>query len=178
MANQRIRHLSSLVSPFAIKISPISPNEALADLPSRIDLNPAKTEENGEEGENPEHPEETPAEGTATPTAEATQSRHNRLTNYLHGHGPLNARRMRNATVEERLAALRRVREENQDEAANQNDARPNRARLTTRLRDRFRIRTRAHGVDPSPENSGTSTPTVPAPAHTAASAASTEPHT
>lgn len=142
----------------------------------RIDLNPAKTEENGEEGENPEHPEETPAEGTATPTAEATQSRHNRLTNYLHGHGPLNARRMRNATVEERLAALRRVREENQDEAANQDDARPNRTRLTRRLRDRFRIRTRAHGVDPSPENSGTSTPTVPAPAHTAASAASTEP--
>lgn len=71
---------------------------------------------------------------------------------------------MRNATVEERLATLRRVREENQDEAANEN-VRP---RLTRRLRDRFRIRTRAHGLDSSPEVSGTSTPTVPPPAHTA----------
>ncbi|KAJ5966228.1 hypothetical protein N7481_012942 [Penicillium waksmanii] len=133
----------------------------------RIDLNPNKTEENGEENENGENTEETPttAEGTATPTAEVTQSRHNRLTNYLHGHGPLNARRMRNATVEERLAALRRVREENQDEAANESNVRP---RLTRRLRDRFRIRTRAHGLDSSPEASGTSTPTVPPPAHTA----------
>lgn len=72
---------------------------------------------------------------------------------------------MRNATVEERLAALRRVREENQDEAANENNVRP---RLTRRLRDRFRIRTRAHGLEASPEASGTSTPTVPPPAHTA----------
>lgn len=134
----------------------------------RIDLNPNKNEENAEEGENAENTEETPAEGTATPTAEVTQSRHNRLTNYLHGHGSLNARRMRNATVEERLAALRRVREENQDETINENDARPNRSRLTTRLRDRFRIRTRAHGFDSSPEVSGTSTPTVPPPAHMA----------
>lgn len=134
----------------------------------RIDLNPHKNEDNGEEGENAENAEEAPAEGNESPTGEVTQSRHNRLTNYLHGHGSLNARRMRNATVEERLAALRRVREENQDEAANEGDARPNRSRLTTRLRNRFRIRTRAHGLDSSPEDSGASTPTVPPPAHTA----------
>ncbi|KAJ5112365.1 Zinc finger RING-type [Penicillium argentinense] len=132
----------------------------------RIDLNPPKTDENGEEGENAEQTEETPAEGTTTSAAGASQPRHNRLTNYLHGHGSLNARGMRHATVEERLAALRRVREENQE--TNEDGVRPNRTRLTTRLRDRFRIRTRPHGVNSSAETSGTSTPTVPPPAHTA----------
>jgi hypothetical protein len=76
---------------------------------------------------------------------------------------------MRNATVEERLAALRRVREANQGEAPGDDDVtRPSRNRLSTRLRDRFRIRTRAHGVDTtSPVESGAATPTVPPAAHT-----------
>lgn len=76
---------------------------------------------------------------------------------------------MRNATVEERLAALRRVREANQGEVTGDDDVtRPNRNRLSTRLRDRFRIRTRAHGVDTtSPVESGAATPTVPPAAHT-----------
>lgn len=135
----------------------------LSNLTSRIDLNPRKADENADqEGENAEHAEGT-ADGTGTPAADAAQARHShRLTNYL------NARRMRNASVEERLAALRRIREANQGEAASEDvAARPSRSRLTTRLRDRFRIRTRAHG------ESGTATPTVPAPAHTAAPSAS-----
>lgn len=88
------------------------------------------------------------------------QNRHSRrLTNYL------NARRMRNASVEERLAALRQVREANQGDVADEDEgARSSRGRLTRRLRERFRIRTRAHGV--SPVVSGAATPTVPAPAH------------
>lgn len=93
------------------------------------------------------------------------QNRHSRrLTNYL------NARRMRNASVEERLAALRQVREANQGDVADEDGgARSSRGRLTRRLRERFRIRTRAHGVEgPSPVGSGTATPTVPAPAHIA----------
>jgi hypothetical protein len=140
-------------------------------LPSRIDLNPPKPEENAEqEGENADPQNaDTAADDTTTPTTAGTQSnRHShRLTNYLHG--PLNARRMRNATVEERLAALRRVREANQGEATGDDDvAQPNRNRLSTRLRDRFRIRTRAHGVDTtSPAESGAATPTVPPAAHT-----------
>lgn len=95
----------------------------------------------------------------------SAQNRHShRLTNYL------NARRMRNASVEERLAALRQVREANQGDAAEEyGGARSSRSRLTRRLRERFRIRTRAHGAEgPSPVESGTTTPTVPAPAHIA----------
>ena len=138
----------------------------------RIDLNPPKAEENAEqEGETTEHAEETPADNAAAPTGataattDPSQTRHSRITNYLHG--PLNARRMRNATVEERLAALRHVRETSQGNAALEEEgARPNRNRLTTRLRDRFRIRTRAHGTEASsPEDSGTTTPTTATPA-------------
>ncbi|KAJ5614221.1 Zinc finger RING-type [Penicillium herquei] len=136
----------------------------------RIDLNPPKEEDNAEhEGENAEHNEENAEEAT-TPTVDATPSRHShhRLTNYL------NARRMRNATVEERLAALRHVREANQDDVANNLAPVPNRNRLSMRLRERFRIRTRRHGIESaSPGESGASTPsviattpTIPAPAH------------
>ncbi|KAJ5149897.1 hypothetical protein N7448_001475 [Penicillium atrosanguineum] len=128
----------------------------------RIDLNPAKEGENAEhpEGENAENAGETAADGTS---ADAIQGRHgHRLTGYL------NARRMHHASVEERLTALRRVREANQDQATDE-ASRPDRNRLATRLRERFRIRTRAHGVETtSPGESGTTTPTVPAPAHTA----------
>lgn len=73
---------------------------------------------------------------------------------------------MRDATVEERLAALRRVREANQGEAAPEEGSRRG---LTTRLRDRFRIRTRAHGAEAESsadaENAAPS-PTAPAPVH------------
>ncbi|KAJ5556308.1 hypothetical protein N7513_002160 [Penicillium frequentans] len=144
----------------------------------RIDLNPPKTEENAEQGESAEHTEETPTEEAGTST-DATTHRHShhRLTNYL------NARRMHNATVEERLAALRHVRAANQGNAA---DAIPaaSRQRLSTRLRERFRIRSRTHGVESlSPGESGATTPTVttptvPAPAHIAETETETEPQT
>ncbi|KAL4889369.1 hypothetical protein BDV59DRAFT_186720 [Aspergillus ambiguus] len=111
----------------------------------RIDLNPARPE--GEA--NPDETEagaapESPREGTPDPT---TGHRHRRLSSYLHG--PLNARRMRDASVEERLAALRSVREEAtnptaEGEAADVDEGR-RRSRLTQRLRDRFRIRTQPH---------------------------------
>lgn len=63
---------------------------------------------------------------------------------------------MRDASVEERLAALRSVREEaNREEAADEADEQRirRRNRLTTRLREKFRVRTRAHGevAEPSP---------------------------
>lgn len=139
----------------------------------RIDLNPPKPEENIErEGENADQQNtDTPADSTPAATTANTQSnRHShRLTNYLHG--PLNARRMRNATVEERLAALRHVRETNQEATGDDETTQPSRNRLSTRLRDRFRIRTRAHGVDTTtastPVESGAATPAVPPPAHT-----------
>lgn len=61
---------------------------------------------------------------------------------------------MRDASVEERLAALRGVREVNRENAEDESteEAQGRRRRLTSRLRDRFRIRTRAHE---SPESAG-----------------------
>ncbi|KAE8134916.1 hypothetical protein BDV38DRAFT_273139 [Aspergillus pseudotamarii] len=110
----------------------------------RIDLNPAQPEGENENQEG-ENNTEAPQEGTAEPAAEESHHRHRRLTSYLHG--TLNARRMREATVEERLAALRSVREENRNSIENEEEQQ-RRGRLTSRLRDRFRIRTRRHGDD------------------------------
>lgn len=139
---------------------------------SRIDLNPPQPDNSEQPEENTEQPDHASTEGGPVLTTEQARQQareqarhtHRRLTNYLHG--PLNARRMRDATVEERLAALRRVREANQGEAAPEEGSRRG---LTTRLRDRFRIRTRAHGAEAESsadaENAAPS-PAAPAPVH------------
>ncbi|CAG8011871.1 unnamed protein product [Penicillium olsonii] len=122
----------------------------------RIDLNPPQAETEQTEGTPDAETTETAAAPAAAPETENTQTRHSRrLADYLHG--PLNARRMRDATVEERLAALRRVREANQSAGEE-----GRRTRLTTRLRERFRIRTRAHGE----AETETEAPAAPAPVH------------
>ncbi|CAI7587663.1 hypothetical protein PCG10_006534 [Penicillium crustosum] len=138
----------------------------------RIDLNPPQPENSEQPEENTEQPDHASTEGGPVLTTEQARQQareqarhtHRRLTNYLHG--PLNARRMRDATVEERLAALRHVREANQGEAAPEEGSRRG---LTTRLRDRFRIRTRAHGAEAESsadaENAAPS-PAAPAPVH------------
>ncbi|KAL3467084.1 hypothetical protein BJX64DRAFT_190320 [Aspergillus heterothallicus] len=121
----------------------------------RIDLNPAQAEgENNEnqEGENRNEEQDSAPE----PAAEETPThRHRRLSNYLHG--TLNARRMRDASVEERLAALRSVREEANREQEDETDEQQQRRRhrLTARFRERFRIRTRAHD-EPAPAPAST----------------------
>ena len=72
-----------------------------------------------------------------------------RLTGYLHH--TLNVRRMRDATVEERLAALRSVREENaRNPAGSQTEADNQRRRngLSTRLRERLRIGSRGQETE------------------------------
>lgn len=112
---------------------------------SRIDLNPPQQE--GEEEQDLGDGQPETAEGAAEAATESGHGRHRRISNYLHG--TLNARRMRDASVEERLAALRSVREEaNREEAADEADEQRmrRRSRLTTRLREKFRVRTRAHG--------------------------------
>ncbi|KAJ5171492.1 uncharacterized protein N7500_004275 [Penicillium coprophilum] len=131
----------------------------------RIDLNPPQSENPEENEENADQPDQPHGEGAVLTTEDARrqarqQARHThrRLTNYLHG--PLNARRMRDATVEERLAALRRVREANQVDSSPQEGLHRG---LTTRLRDRFRIRTRAHGAEG--ETSADTDPAAPSPA-------------
>lgn len=130
----------------------MSSRHSYANRTSRIDLNPHKADENEEDeaGDNPEAPQDGPAE---TNPDEQPSRQHRRLTSYLHG--PLNARRMREASVEERLAALRSVREVNREDveaAENADERQGRRSRLTARLRERFRIRTRPHD---SPEPAG-----------------------
>ncbi|RDW90618.1 uncharacterized protein DSM5745_02393 [Aspergillus mulundensis] len=125
----------------------------------RIDLNPPKREgeTEGQEGEaQPQGHDET----TNSPPVEEIPTHRHRLSSYLTS--TLNARRMRDASVEERLAALRSVREEANRDAANddENEQRSRRNRLTARFRERFRIRTRAHGEDATNLNAGAATPT------------------
>ncbi|CAI7565696.1 unnamed protein product [Penicillium glandicola] len=139
----------------------------------RIDLNPPQPENPEQAEENTDQPDQSPTEVDVQTTEEARQqarqqarNTHRRISDYLHG--PLNARRMRDATVEERLAALRHVREANQESAPAPEGSRRG---LATRLRERFRIRTRAHGAEaetladanaaPSP-----AAPAAPAPVH------------
>lgn len=110
---------------------------------SRIDLNPPQEEQEEEQGTD-SHPQ------TRDQTPERAQTRQRRLTGYFSS--TLNARRMREATVEERLAALRTVREEANRSGGDAEDADEQRwrNRLSTRLRERFRIRTRPHEGDQS----------------------------
>lgn len=130
---------------------------------SRIDLNPSQPEGEGEnqEGETnaegQQQDETTNNDNNNNQPEETQPHRHRRISSYLHS--TLNARRMRDASVEERLAALRSVREEaNRDEEnETENEERRRRNRLTTRLRERFRIRTRAHGT--AADESGAATP-------------------
>ncbi|CRG91388.1 RING finger protein 126-B [Talaromyces islandicus] len=109
----------------------------------RIDLNPA--DESAEQTE--QHQQQTSAEQTPAEPAveESAPASHRRLTGYLS-----DIRRARNAPVEERIAALRQLRQNEQQQGASNasedlTDEAQGRRRLTMRLRDRFRIRTRRH---------------------------------
>ncbi|KAL4947187.1 hypothetical protein BDW69DRAFT_178910 [Aspergillus filifer] len=124
----------------------------------RIDLNPSNPE-NDTENTDPNNPDSQTQGQDDSNNAATTQQedqpahRHRRISNYLTS--TLNARRMRDASVEERLAALRSVREEAR-ESENGDEDRGRRNRLTARFREKFRIRTRAHGEDASASNSAT----------------------
>lgn len=61
----------------------------------------------------------------------------------------LNPRRMAHATPEERIEALRRVREQNGQNATEEHETR-RRRRLTARLGETFGVRTRARGTSPA----------------------------
>ncbi|KAJ5626317.1 Zinc finger RING-type [Penicillium lagena] len=134
----------------------------------RIDLNHPQSEDNaGQDRENAEHTENS-SDGTAIPIADAMQDRHSQhgMRKYLRR--PLNAWRMYNVIVEERLAALRRVREANEGYAAGDEAGEPlSRNLLTTQLRERFKIRTRIHMAGGSNLGWGiTPMPSVLAPVH------------
>lgn len=63
----------------------------------------------------------------------------------------LDLNRLRHAPPDERIAALRQLREQSQREGEAVEDVEESsrRARLTNRLRDTFRIRTRAQNITP-----------------------------
>ncbi|PWY64269.1 hypothetical protein BO70DRAFT_280808, partial [Aspergillus heteromorphus CBS 117.55] len=114
----------------------------------RIDLNPLPQE--GDEHDLADGHHGPTAEGAPEPAAEGSHHRHRRFSSYLQS--TLNERRMRDASVEERLLALRIVRQQatadpNPDNTGDSPDERlRRRSRLTARLRERFRVRTRSHG--------------------------------
>lgn len=119
----------------------------------RIDLNPASAE-TAEDGETAHE------EGEAAPqTVEAADSSHQTNNSNRHSRGLTgylsDIRRARNAPVEERIEALRRLRESQRhqdgDESATAEESQGRRRHLAMRLRDRFRIRTRQHGSEPTP---------------------------
>ncbi|RMJ21113.1 RING finger domain protein [Aspergillus sp. HF37] len=101
----------------------------------RIDLHPEQAKD-----EDQNQDDESPQDGVA----EGQGNRPRRgIATYVHDR--LNTHRMREASVEERLAALRSVRAANRENVQAGEEGRGRRSRLTARFRERFRIRTRAH---------------------------------
>lgn len=103
---------------------------------SRLDLRPEHEEGEGAGDENADAPplgaDVTEAGSTSNLNASRRRSRLFDLT------------RLRHASVEERIEALRRIRtEQRSGSAASNEEDRQGRARLSDRLRDRFRVRTR-----------------------------------
>ncbi|KAF8864310.1 hypothetical protein BDZ45DRAFT_34253 [Acephala macrosclerotiorum] len=123
----------------------------------RHDLRPVATadaenpESEGTNTEGGELPPPLAAEGenTAAENASAEGSTHQRSR----ASRLLDLHRVRHAPADERIAALRRLREQSQTEAEPADAEEPSRrARLTGRLRDTFRIRTRTQNTPPAAE--------------------------
>lgn len=101
---------------------------------SRLDLRPEEGE--GEGGET-EHDGATQL-GVDMEVGELSRATHRRSVLF-------ELRRLRHATVEERIEALRRYQTEQRQGSSRSNEEESHsRARLTDRLKDRFHIRTRA----------------------------------
>lgn len=114
LATERVWDMSSLVSKVLLQYFILF----LTFVYSRVDLHPTSTET-----EEPEEPEEDGADTNVLPNnpgdaagAPTETSRRNRRSRIL---STLNAGRMRHATADERIEALRRLRQENQ--ATNEN---------------------------------------------------------
>jgi hypothetical protein len=124
---------------------------------SRHDLRPvASATENIENtasatGEGGELPPPLSVDG-----AEAPETDEANVSNPQRRHSHLN--RLRHAPADERIAALRQLREQSQSEGEPAEDVEEpsRRARLTNRLRDGFRIRTRMQNVVPHNASSST----------------------
>lgn len=124
----------------------------------RHDLRPVVTADADTENPetNPEGAELPPplaAEGENTTADSASAEGSSRRRN--HASRLLDLHRLRHAPADERIAALRRLREQSQTEAEpaeGEAEEPSRRARLTGRLRDTFRIRTRTQNTPPAAE--------------------------
>lgn len=150
MARQRVWDVSALVRPIhylPLKSSPCN----LANISSRYDLNPAHA--NSRRGSSSANRSSLPpplvVEGAESDAAHANSR--NRLSRIF------DVNRLRQATVEEQMDALRRMREETnesrrQEHSSPEDDdgeaARGQSARFAAKLKERFRIRTRAQAAE------------------------------
>lgn len=126
---------------------------------SRHDLRPVatadtenpegQTEGEGTTAEGGELPPPLAAEGENATAENASVEGSNRRR--THASRLLDLHRLRHAPADERIAALRQLREQSQTEAEPADTEEPSRrARLTGRLRDTFRIRTRTQDTPPA----------------------------
>lgn len=121
---------------------------------SRHDLRPANAE-----AEAAAESDELPPPLSANEEADATNTAPDATTDERRprAYRLIDLHRLRTAPPDERIAALRRLREESRQQggAAEDTEEPSRRARLTGRLRDTFRIRTR-RGDEPQPPPSTT----------------------
>ena len=165
MALERVWNLSALVSsphpfpfkhrltvppsrhdlrPVASATDPAAPTAEGSELPP-----PLAADEGGENGA--EHEAEHGAEPGTENGAEAAEGDDASANHQRHRVSRfLDLNRLRHAPADERIAALRRLREQSQrdGEPAEDVEEPSRRARLTGRLRDTFRIRTRTTGTE------------------------------
>ncbi|KAI1175737.1 hypothetical protein F4777DRAFT_302358 [Nemania sp. FL0916] len=124
----------------------------------RLDLRPPEdieVEENEEPAATPDAP--AVADGhLAPPTAEADQTATGEATNRRRRSRLLDWNRLRHASVDERLQALRQYRQSQQGSSTTSNtpDDQRRRSRLTNRLRERFHVRTDSRISTAGPESS------------------------
>ncbi|KAI8956033.1 hypothetical protein F4801DRAFT_574236 [Xylaria longipes] len=132
----------------------------------RLDLRPledAEREENDEAAAAPDATTTTPADGHLAPPAETEQAVAGETTHRRRRSRLLDWNRLRHASVDERLQALRQYRQSQQgsDPASSSADDERRHSRLTSRLRERFHIRSESRGDAATP--TPTSEPSLPA---------------
>ena len=139
-------------------------------LTSRIDLRPAG-ERDGEARPSADGTLPPPLDAEGAEASGLAVPQNHRASRRLSGFitDILNPSRMQAASREERIAALRRLREHRNQSVAEEAETR-RRRRLTARLGETFGVRTRARGS--SPPASGSATSSVPAASDTTAGAA------
>jgi hypothetical protein len=117
---------------------------------SRIDLNPTKArpgdrpQQDWERGMQPARRLDSVPAPDPEPTSESQE-----IVNRPEDNTSM--AQLHNASVEERIATLRRLRQEHQGHSPEETgeESQNRRRSLTARLRERFRIRTRQHGAEP-----------------------------